>query len=94
MERPHRETAKPVHQEVQEEETLQTMEESLESPSHASANFMKALDAVVPACLVLKCASLPIKLRKRPSSQHVTLSLLGYNGRPALICQCVSRKHL
>jgi len=82
MEKPHRETGKPVHQEVQEEETLQTMEESLGPPSHASANFKKALDAVVPACLVLKCASRPIKLRKRHSSQHITLALLVYNALP------------
>lgn len=58
MDRRIRDSGKTAHQELKEEETLslQTMEENVAPPSHATANFQKALDAVVPACLVLKYA--------------------------------------
>ena len=58
MEGHTRDTGKTVHQTVrQTEETLQTTEESIAPPSQATANFQKSLDAVVPACLVLKYAA-------------------------------------
>ncbi len=53
---PRAEQSQVAHQRVAREgqEAFQAMED-LETPHpHASADFQKALDAVVPSCLVLK----------------------------------------
>lgn len=57
---PRAEPSQVAHQQISREgqETFQAMDE-LEVPQpHASADFQKALDAVVPSCLVLKSVAL------------------------------------